>query len=73
MNSNVLINQTLVDKFESISQDIKVYINTNGMIYESMPDKSKESFRTIDPEDLLEICEIRKKLKKITDKLKNNL
>lgn len=73
MNSNVLINQTLVDKFESISQDIKVYINTNGMIYESMPNKAKESFRTIDPEDLLEISEIRKKLKRITDKLKNNL
>lgn len=66
--NTVIINEAIVKKLESISTDIKYYINMNaGMSLEERDDN------VFDDEDLKDLVDIRKNIRLLADKLKNKL
>lgn len=63
-----VITQSLIDKLNSISQDIKIYINSNT--YANMTESFERGF--MDKEDVNELMDIRNKIKKISKKYEKN-
>ncbi len=79
--SKIVLNQLFIDKLDNIANDLKVYLNFNSVITESIMtdeelndiDTTKSGMRFIPEETLSEILELRHQLKKINHKLKNIL
>ena len=53
--------------------DIKYYINVNAGIAQSLNEENEDAFALIDDEDIGELVEIRKRLKRLAYKLKNKI
>jgi len=72
---NVVVTNVLINKLESISFDIKYYINMNASISNSLGvDKDSKLFaKCLDESELNEILEIRQRIKTLTKKLKEKL
>ena len=68
-----VLNEVMVNKLESISFDIKYYINTNVGISQSLDNESMNAFKFMDDEEIAELIEIRNKTKRLVNKLKNKL
>ena len=66
----LVVNEVIVNKLESISFDIKYYLNINASI---ILDESSISFNLMDDDEVNELIEIRKRLKILSHKLKNKL
>jgi hypothetical protein len=67
-----VLNDIIVNKLESISFDIKYYINVNAGIAQSMGVEGT-TFKFMTDEEINELIEIRKKTKQLAFKLKNRL
>ena len=68
-----ILNPILVRKLESISFDIKYYININASIAQTLDDEIEGAFQILEDEDIEELLEIRGRIKKIARKLNNKL
>jgi hypothetical protein len=68
-----VLNEAIVNKLESITCDIKYYININASIAQSLDEESINSFKFMDDEEINELIEIRKRTKQLAFKLKNKL
>ena len=68
---NVIVNDAILNKLDSISQDIKTYVNMNVSIALSLNDRNKESFHYFDPEDIDELISIRKRIKNLSKKVRD--
>lgn len=66
---NVVLNKILIDKLESISFDIKYYINTNASIANS---EGSNVLQWLSQDDIQEVKEIRTRIKKLAHKLKTD-
>ena len=65
-----VMNDSIIKKLNSISQDIKAYININAGIYQSLNETEKNLWPLIGEEDMKELIEIRKRIKLLSHKLK---
>jgi hypothetical protein len=61
----VMINETFIEKLDSISQDIKIYININAY-QDKVP-----GLQFMEHDDIQELLEIRKRVKILTRKLRD--
>lgn len=68
-----VVNQILVDKLNSMSTDIKYYLNMNYMISSSLSDENTLAFKFMSNENLNELSEIRKRLKALSTKLEEQI
>jgi hypothetical protein len=68
----IVLNKIIVNKLESISFDIKYYINANAIIH-TLDKENVNAFKFMDDEDISELIEIRKRTKLLVYKLKNKL
>jgi len=66
----VIITQSLIDKLNSISQDIKVYINSDVHITNSLKDV-EHTFPMMSKDDADELIDIRKRIKILSRKLED--
>lgn len=66
--SDVALNEVLVNKLDSMSFDMKYYINVNASI-----GRSGEYPFIMDVKDVEEFLEIQNKIKRLSYKLKNQL
>lgn len=67
---NIIINDAFIAKLDSISQDIKTYVNINAGL--SASDKEKV-FPRMTQEDVTELLVIRRMIKNLSSRLKNTL
>lgn len=68
-NIKIVNNEVLVDKLDSMSMDIKTYVNINAMIYaHTNPERG-----FISGEDIHELLEIRRRIKTLSRKLRESL
>jgi hypothetical protein len=65
-----VLNDSIIEKLGSMSQDIKVYVNANVGIYQSLGEEERELWPVIAPEDMIELIEIRQRIKILHRKLK---
>ena len=68
-----ILNEVIVNKLESITYDIKYYINTNASIAQTLDEEGMNAFKFMDNEEINELIEIRNKTKHLVRKLKNKL
>jgi len=66
----IVLNDILVNKLESMSYDLKYYININYGIANNLQ-KNNVNTKLVSDEDLIELIDIRKKIKTLVHKLKN--
>jgi len=69
----VVLNDAIANKLEIVALDIKYYINVNAGIAQSLNEENEDAFALIDDEDIGELVEIRKRLKRLAYKLKNKI
>lgn len=69
----IVLNEAIVTKLEIVALDLKYYININASISQAINNERNIVFMIMDDEDVEELIEIRKKLKKLSYKLKNKL
>lgn len=67
---DIIVNDAFISKLDSISQDIKTYVNINAGL--SASDKEKV-FPRMTQDDVNELLVIRSMIKKMSIKLKNQL
>jgi len=68
-----VLNEVIVSKLESITYDIKYYINTNAGIAQSLDEEGINAFKFMDNDEINELIEIRNRTKQLVRKLKNKL
>ena len=68
-----VLNEVIVNKLESITYDIKYYINTNAGIAQSLDEEGVNAFKFMDSEEINELIKIRNRTKQLVRKLKNKL
>lgn len=70
----IVLNEVIVSKLESITYDIKYYINTNaGIAQQSLDEEGINAFKFMDNDEINELIEIRNRTKQLVRKLKNKL
>jgi hypothetical protein len=70
INENIIITDSFIDKFKSIAQDIKTYLNSTVDI-SKYNDPNTTSMQFMDPEHIQEILAIRKRIKVLASSLEN--
>lgn len=68
-----VLNEAIVNKLESITYDIKYYVNTNAGIAQPLDEEGINAFKFMDSEEINELIEIRNRTKRLAYKLKNKL
>jgi hypothetical protein len=71
--NKILVNKALTDKLQSIAQDIKVYININSEIANSLNIDDDSNITFFDENEMIELIDIRMKIKALTYKLKDKM
>lgn len=68
-----VLNEVIINKLESISFDIKYYININASIAKSLDEECLDAFKFMDDGEINELMEIRNRIKRLVYNLKNKL
>lgn len=68
-NEEIILNNIMINKLDSMSYDIKCYMNINYGITQSLD--NRDGFKFMDSEEINELFEIRKRIKQLSHKLKN--
>lgn len=72
-NNDVVINDTIIDKLDSMSNDIKMYVNMNAHIGSNLRKVLADNSTFMDEKELNEILEIRLRIKNLSHKLRNKI
>lgn len=69
----IVLNDVIINKLDSIGFDIKYYTNINASIARSLDKKAINDFTFMDDEEFNELEEIRHRIKRLVYKLKKKL
>lgn len=74
-NVKIINNKSFVDKLNSISQDIKTYLNINSYMAQDLSDNNSEwsGMKYLKETDLNELKDIRKRIKVLSKKMNDDL